>query len=63
MKGWVTNFIGDYFETNDNVLYSPSVATEVPPMPSDEAKEEMKIQKEMAKILRKMAVDSLHPKP
>lgn len=59
MKAWVTSFTGEYFETEDNVLYSNSIATEVPPMPSEEAKDEMKVQKEMRKLLRKQAMDSL----
>ena len=63
MKAWVTNFTGEYFETEDNYSYSEGIATEVPPMPSEEAKTEMKIQKEMRKILRKLAIDSLHPTP
>jgi hypothetical protein len=59
MKGWVTNFTGEYFESEDNISYSETIATPVPPMPSDEAKDEMNIQKEMRKILRKMAMDAL----
>lgn len=63
MKAWVANFTGEYFETEDNILYSDSIATEVPKMPSEEAKTEIKIQKEMRKILRKMAIDALKPTP
>lgn len=63
MKAWVSNFTGEYFETEDNCLYSEAIAIEVQTMPSDEAKEEMKIQKEMRKILRKMAIDALKPTP
>lgn len=63
MKGWVANFTGEYFETENNCSYSDSIAIPVPLMPSDEAKDEMKIQKEMRKILRKMAIDALKPTP
>ena len=63
MKAWVIKFTGEYFETEDNRNYSAAIATSVPPLPSEEAKEEMNIQKEMYKILRKMAVDALKPTP
>ena len=63
MKAWVAHFTGEYFEMEDNCFCSEVIAVGVPPMPSEEAKDEMKIQKEMRKILRKMAIDALHVAP
>ncbi len=63
MKAWVTNFLGEYFETDDNCSYSDSIAVAVPQMPSNEAKEEMKIQKEMSRLLREQAIKNLGLKP
>ncbi len=63
MKAWVTHLQGEYFETEDNVSISDTTATQVLPRPSQEAAEEQKIQKEMRKILRKMAIDALKQPP
>ncbi len=59
MKGWVTNFTGEYFETENNCNYSPGIATQVKPKPSTEADQEIKIQKEMSKSLREQAMKNL----
>ena len=63
MKAWVTKFTGEYFETNDNCSYSPSIATHVKPHPSPEADREIRVQKEMTRLLREQAIKNLHLDP
>lgn len=59
MKAWVLNLIGDYFETKEQASYSPAIATQVKPKPSPEADREIKIQKEMNRLLREQAIKNL----
>ena len=59
MKAWIINFTGEYYETKDNYSYSPSIATRVKPRPSLEADREIKIQKEITRLLREQAIKNL----
>jgi len=59
MKGWVTNFTGEYFETKDSCSYSPAIAIQVKPKPSTQAEREIKIQKEMRRLVREQAIKNL----
>jgi len=63
MKAWITNLTGEYFETKDNSSFSPAIATQIKPKPSTEADQEIKIQKEMNRLLREQAVKNLGLKP
>jgi hypothetical protein len=59
MKAWVGNFTGDYFQTDDNCSCSPAIATPVKPKPSLDANREIKIQKEITRLLREQAIKNL----
>ena len=59
MKTWITNFTGEYFETDDNCSCSPAIATQTKPKPSTEADQEIKIQKEMTRLVREQAIKNL----
>jgi len=59
MKAWITNFTGQYFETEDSCSCSPEIATHIKPKPSTEADREIKIQKEMSRLLREQAIKNL----
>jgi len=63
LKAWITPFTGEYFETDNNCSYSPATATQVKPKPSPEADQEIKIQKEMNRLLREQAIKNLGLKP
>jgi len=63
MKAWVTNLTGEYFQTDDKFSCSPAIATQVKPKPSPEADTEIKIQKEMNRLLREQAIKNLGLKP
>lgn len=63
MKAWVTIFTGEYFETGDQLTYSQPIATQVKPKPSTEADNEIKIQKEMTRLLREQAIKNLKLDP
>ena len=59
MKAWIANFTGEYFETQDNCTCPPSIATPVKRKPSTEADQEIKIQKEMNRLLSEQATKNL----
>ena len=59
MRGWVKKFTGEYLETQNNVSFDGLIAVEVPLMPSPAARREIKIQKEMNRLLREQAIKNL----
>jgi len=63
MKAWITKFTGEYFETKDNILITEAIAVPTPLKPSLKTEEEIKIQKEMYRLLRELAIKNLKPTP
>jgi len=61
MRAWIENVTGDYFETDNNLTYSRSIATETKPRPSNEAEDEIAIQKEISRLTREQAIKQLQP--
>jgi hypothetical protein len=58
MRGWV-NKDGEYFESQDNCIYSSLIAKEFSVKPSVERETEIKILKAMDTLLRKQASESI----